>query len=128
MSEQRVAVPLLEGVFSSAEALALSSTATIGGIDCRLRLPREGRRSSPLRPPDDEEDLDLGWAHTDWGNKNGAGFVTIRAVGLILVSEPLPWGDGLIAFDQAVARWKRQLRDWLSVFAGGPTDILELAQ
>ena len=65
MSEQRVAVPLLEGVFSSAEALALSHTATIGGIECRLRLPREGPRSSRLRPPDDEKDLDLDWAHTD---------------------------------------------------------------
>jgi hypothetical protein len=127
MSEQRVAVPLLEGVFSSAEALALSHTATIGGIECRLRLPREGPRSSPLRPPDDEEDLDLDWARTRWGHPNGSGSVTIQAVGLILVSEPLPWGYGLTAFDQAVAGWKHSLRDWLSVIAGGPTDFLELA-
>lgn len=128
MSEQRVAVPLLEGVFSAAESLELRHTATIGGIECRLRLPRRQPGSRPLRPPDDEEDLDRGWAYTDWGYSNGSGSVTIQAVGLFLVCEPLPWGDRLTAFDQAVARWKHLLRDWLSVMASGPTDFLELAR
>ena len=52
--------------------------------------------------------------------------MTISAVGLIPVSEPVPWNGRLLDFDHAVGQWRHLLRDWLSVIAEGPTDFLDL--
>ena len=73
MREQRVAVPLLEGVHSSVGALALRRTAEIGGIKCRVLLPGPhpglaGGAGRLLTPPYDERhQQDPGWPKADWG-------------------------------------------------------------
>jgi hypothetical protein len=133
MTKYHVAVPLLEGAHSSADALTLRDTATIGGVQCHLVLPglrpdwaMTGERD--LDPPYDEyKGRDPNWpvADTDWGFIHDHDSVTIQAVGLILL-QPLGWGEKLIDFDHAVGQWRHLLRDWLSVIAEGPTDFLGL--
>jgi hypothetical protein len=131
MREQRVAVPLLEGVHSSVGALALRRTAEIGGIKCRVLLPGPhpglaGGAGRLLTPPYDERhQQDPGWPKADWGFFNDDRSTTIRTVGLIPVDTTIPPGEELLAFDRAVGRWKHLLRDWLSVIAEGPTDFLQ---
>ena len=130
MSEQRVAVPLLEGVHSSVDALTLRRSAMIGAINCRVLLPGPhpgwvGGAGKILTPPYDEHhEQDPSWPEADWGYANDDRFVTIRAVGLIPIDTTIQPGDKLFAFDRAVGRWKHRLRDWLSVIAEGPTDHL----
>jgi hypothetical protein len=133
MTRHHVAVPLLEGAHSSADALSLREAATIGGIQCYVVLPglhpawaERGERD--LEPPHDEyQGRDPNWpiADTDWGFIHDHDSVTVQAVGLIL-QQPLGWGEMLIDFDHAVGQWRHLLRDWLSVIAEGPTDFLEL--
>ena len=87
-----------------------------------------------LKPPDDQhQERDpywtpaTGWpAEAKWGYVHDADSVTISAVGLIPVSEPVPWNGRLLDFDHAVGQWRHLLRDWLSVIAEGPTDFLDL--
>lgn len=128
-----VAVPLLEGVYSSAETLALRCPTTIGGLQCDVLLPvlDPAPMEIYLKPPNDEgQEFDpdwLGWSQgTKWGLEHGGGSVTISAVGIILISGSIPWDQGLLNFDHAVGRWRHLLRDWLSVIAEGPTDFLDL--
>jgi hypothetical protein len=128
---QHVAVPLLEGAHSSADALTLSGRLSIGGIECQLLLPTlrpdwamTGERDleSPYEP---DAESGRSWPMTEWGFIHDHDSVTIQAVGLVLI-QPLGWGSMLIDFDHAVGLWRHQLRDWLSVIADGPTDFLEL--
>lgn len=145
MAKQHAAVPLLEGVQSSPEALGLRHSTMIGGIRCDVLLPLhipEPPDFIYLKPPsdDDQEEPGPGWAPstgwpgTDgwpekvrWGIAAGPGTsVTVNAVGVIPVSDPVPWDGRLAVFDHAVGQWKHLLRDWLSAIAGGPTDVLEL--
>ena len=133
MTNHHVAVPLLEGAHSSADALTLRDAATIGGIQCHVVLPglhpawaMTGERD--LDPPyDDYQERYPNWpiADTDWGFIHDRDSVTIQAVGLILLQPP-GWGEKLIDFDHAVGLWRHLLRDWLSVIAEGPTDFLDL--
>jgi len=139
MPKQHVAVPLLEDVHSSVEALTLRHPTTIGGIECDVLLPVADPAwltagDMHLKPPDDEhQERDpywtpaTGWpAEAKWGYVHDADSVTISAVGLIPVSEPVPWDGRLFDFDHAVGQWRHLLRDWLSVIAEGPTDFLDL--
>jgi hypothetical protein len=132
MAKQHVAVPLLEGVHSSAEALTFRCATMIGGIECDVLLPGPhpvwaitvGKRLEP--PYDEHHERDPDWPDADWGYIHDSRSVTIHAVGLVPVSQPVPWGYKLIDFDHAVGQWRHLLRDWLSVIAEGPTDFLEL--
>lgn len=143
MTKQHVAVPLLESVHSSADALALRHPTSIGGIECDVFLPTgdaaRSRVELHLKPPDAEHQGDpywspsTGWPGVDgwpddveWGRIDGIDTVTITTVGLSPVREPVPWNGGLLAFDHAVGQWRHVLRDWLSVISGGPTDFHDL--
>ena len=104
MPKQHVAVPLLEDVHTSIDALTLRRPTTIGGIECHVLLPAadpgwafEGDRN--LKAPDDEhEERDplwtrsTGWPNTRWGRIHIDSILdetytaTISAVGLIPVS------------------------------------------
>jgi hypothetical protein len=129
LKEQRIGVPLLEGVFALKEALGLEQTITIGGTECRVLLPVLGpargrwprHLAGPPAPGEDPE-LDPGWPMEGiWGDPHPGG-VIIRAVGIIPVGTTIPT-DEHIDFDHAVARWRHLLRDWLAVAAEGPTDF-----
>lgn len=138
-----MAVPLLEGVHSSADALTLRSPTTIGGIECHVLLPAPdpawpGAGDGKLRAPDDEHEHDdpnparsTGWPDASWGYLHhdsvidGTHIAAITTVGLVPVSKPIPWDDRLLDFDEAVGHWRHLLRDWLSVLAGGPTGSLD---
>jgi hypothetical protein len=127
--EQCIAVPLVEAVHSSGEALTLRHTATIGGIDCCVLLPGPypSRISCgmPLTSPFGEHHRqDPDRPELDWGYANDERSATIRAVGLVPIDTTIPLGDELLTFDRAVGRWKHLLRDWLSVIINGPTDFL----
>ena len=130
--EQHVGVHLLEGVLTLKEALGLEQTVTIGDVECRLLLPvpdpdrsgwaRWALAGSPM-PGGDRPDP--GWPKSlkhNWGEILPAGAI-IRAVGVIPAGAVIPPGDEHIAFDLAVARWRRLLQDWLAVAAEGPTDF-----
>ncbi len=132
MEEQRIGVPLLEGVLTLKEALGLERTVTVGGIECRVLLPVlgpvrgrwPGSLAGPPAPGGDHEQ-DPGWTKSMeriWGEPD-PGDVIIRAVGIIPAGTTIPPGDEHIAFDHAVAQWRRLLRDWLAVAAEGPTDF-----
>jgi len=77
--KQHVAVPLLEGVHSSLDALTLRCPTTIGGIECDVLLPASdpawtsaGDRD-PKAPDDEHEEHDpywtrsTGWPAARWG-------------------------------------------------------------
>jgi hypothetical protein len=133
MKRPHVIVPLCEGAHASIDALTLTHAATIGGIECHVALPGPHpswvTEPGPLEPPYDEHHRqEPAWPQADWGYINDGHSVTIRSVGLVLVSTSIPQRDELIAFDRAIARWKHLLLDWLSVIAGGPTDFLEPGQ
>jgi hypothetical protein len=142
--KQHVAVPLLEGVHSSLDALTLRCPTTIGGIECHVLLPAPdpawtSAGDRDLKAPDDEHEehdpywtRSTGWPAARWGYihhdsvVDGTYTATISAVGLIPVSEPVPWDGKLLDFDEAVGQWRHLLRDWLSVIADGPTGFLDL--
>ena len=130
MTEQQVAVPLIEGVRTSGEGLGLRHSATIGSTKCMVFLPQAPSpeepyfRLSPPVSPSGQPGPDPGWLQTDWGNIliiKGLPAVTIRAIGLIpdVMIQP---GSEHIDFDHAVAGWKQLLQDWLAVTAEGLTD------
>jgi hypothetical protein len=127
MTGQHVAVPLLEGVRTSSDGLALRHTATIGRTQCEVVLPQDPLTDDSvfhLAPPASASGRNLGWPRTDWGDVLiifGLPAVTIRAVGLIPEAVIQP-GSEHIAFDHAVAGWKHLLRDWLAVSAKGLTE------
>ncbi len=111
----------------------------IGGIECDVLLPSPDPAWTTtgdryLKPPNDEHQerdpywtRDTGWpTAVKWGYIHHAHSVTISAVGLIPVSEPVPWDNRLLDFDHAVGQWRHLLRDWLSVIAEGPTEFLHL--
>ncbi len=143
MPKQHVAVPLLESVHSSLNALTLRSPTTIGGIECYVLLPASdpawpSAGDGNLRAPDDEQEAQdpywtrsTGWPDARWGYIHhdsvidGTYIATISTVGLIPVSEPVPWDGRLLDFDEAVGQWRHLLRDWLSVIVGGPTGFLD---
>jgi hypothetical protein len=133
LPKQHLAVRLLEGVHSSPEALTLRRPTMISGIECHVLLPRptsRGYTGVPLRPPVDahqKTDPDwaagTGWPKVTWGDGHSHHSVTITAVGLIPFSEPIQHRR-IVDFDRAAGQ--HLLGDWLSVFAGGPTDTLSL--
>ena len=132
LEEQRIGVPLLEGVLTLEEALGLEQTATTGGIECRVLLPVLGpvrsrwpRSLTGPPAPGRNPEQDPGWPKSMeriWG-KPYPGAVIIRAVGIIPAGTTIPPGDEHIAFDHAVAQWRHLLRDWLAIAAEGPTDF-----
>ena len=130
-TEQHIAIPLLEGVHTSVEALGLRQTTTIGTTECRLLLPVRASESRDLAAPatpDGDHGQDPGWpAPVGWGSSFifSSGSFIIRAVGVIPVGITIPSGREHVAFDRAVAQWKHFLRDWLAVAAEGPTDLGE---
>jgi hypothetical protein len=129
LEEQRIVVPLLEGVRTVREALGLDETVMIGGIECRALLPVQGHWPTFLAGPpaasgDDEQDHGWPLRSTDWG-ENSSNSVIIRAVGIIPAGTRIPAGDEHIDFDRAAAQWRQLLRDWLAVAAEGPTDSAE---
>ena len=116
MTEQQVAVPLIEGVRTAGEGLALRHTATIGGIKCQVLLPRQPppdepffRLGPPASPSGQHHGPGPGWLQTDWGTIliiKGLIAVTIHAIGLVPDAVIQP-GPEHVAFDHAVAGWKR---------------------
>jgi hypothetical protein len=139
MSQQHLAVPMLEDVHTFVDALALRCPTIISGIECHVLLPAppcEAGGDRDLQAPDDHEEGEPrsarseGWPNVRWGYfthdsiVDGTHIATVSAVGLIPVSEAIPWDGRLLDFDEAVGQW-RQLRDWLSVIAGGPTGFLD---
>lgn len=122
MTEQHVAVLLLDGVHTAKEALGLEHPVTIGGIECRALLPVAGKWPMFLdRPP-----VPSGEPYPDgfrriWGEGTRSGGL-VTAVGIIPTGTTIQPGDGQIAFDHAAAQWRELLRDWLAVAAEGPTD------
>jgi hypothetical protein len=143
MPKQHVAVPMLEDVYTSADALALRRPTIISGIECHALLPvpdpswASGGDRDLKAPDDDHEESDprwtrsTGWPDVRWGRIthdsviDGTYIATVSAVGLIPVSEVIPWDGRLLDFDEAVGQWRHLLRDWLSVIAGGPTGFLD---
>jgi hypothetical protein len=129
--EQHVAVPLLEGVHSSVEALTLRDTAVISGVRCRVLLPgphpgwADGAGVLLTPPYNEHHEQDPAWPEVGWGYFNDERSATIRTIGLVPMDTTIAPGDELRAFDRAVGRWKHLLRDWISVIADGPTDYLE---
>lgn len=143
MPKQHVAVPLLESVYSSSDALTLRSPTTIGNIECHVLLPAPdpawpSADDWNLKAPEDMHEASdpywtrsTGWPDARWGYihhdsvTDGTHIATISTVGLIPVSEPVPWDDRLLNFDEAVGQWRHLLRDWLSVIVGGPTGFMD---
>ena len=111
MPKQHVAVPLLESVHSSLDALTLRCPTTIGGIECHVLLPAPdpawpSAGDGNLKAPHDEHEehdpywtRSTGWPDARWGYIHhdsvidGTHIATISTVGLIPLSEPIPW-DG----------------------------------
>jgi hypothetical protein len=91
MTEQFVAIRLLEDVHSSMEELTLRHIAAIGGIKCRVLLP--GRPTAEaviggegLAPPCDKHHGQGSiWPIADWGDISDFSSATIRSVGLIAI-------------------------------------------
>jgi hypothetical protein len=107
LEEQRIVVPLLEGVRIAREALGLLETVMIGGIECRALLPVLGRwRIFLAGPPADggDDEQDHGWplGSTGWG-EDSSDSVIVRALGIIPVRTTIPAGDEHIGFDRAAA-------------------------
>jgi hypothetical protein len=132
LEDQRIGVPLFEGVYTLEEALGLERTVTIGGIECRVLLPVlgpvRGRWPRSLTGPPaplGNHEQDPGWPKSMeriWGEPCPGG-VIIRAAGITPAGTRIPPGDEHIDFDHAVAEWKHLMRDWLAVAAEGPTDF-----
>jgi hypothetical protein len=143
MPKQHLAVPMLEDVYTSLDALALRCPTIISGIECHVLLPApapswvSGDDRDLKAPDDDHEEIkprstrNEGWPNVRWGYiahdsiLDGTYVATVSAVGLIPVSAVIPWDDRLLDFDEAVGQWRHLLRDWLSVIAGGPTGFLD---
>jgi hypothetical protein len=126
--DERAVVPLLEGVHAKAEVLIREHRMKIGEAWCRILLPGRASgqitRAGQLRrlgPPPHSGD----WPKVDWGYVNSDSAVTVRALGLVVTNAAALVDDGLAAFDRALVRWKRLLRDWLAVLTDGPTEFLE---
>jgi hypothetical protein len=143
MPKQHVAIPMLEDVNTSVDALALRCPTMIGGIECHVLLPAPGPSwtsggDRDLKAPEDQHEEgdphctdSKGWPDAAWGyithdpGIDGTYIAAVSTIGLIPVSESVPWDNRLLDFDEAVGQWRHLLRDWLSVIAGGPTGFLD---
>jgi hypothetical protein len=143
MPRQHLAVPTVEDVYTSVDALALKCPTIISGIECHVLLPAPSPSwvsggDRDLKAPDGDHEegeprpaRNEGWPNVRWGRithdslADGTHIATVSAVGLIPVSAAIPWDGRLLDFDEAVGQWRHLLRDWPSVIAGGPTGFLD---